>query len=170
MNLERAKQIKGYMTDAELEWLAAQASTHKLIVEVGSLFGRSTVAMAENTKGKVVAVDKFWDLMVDYKEENQPEAFKIFMNNIRGLDNIEVIVTDHAYLEPIKDADMVFIDGTHDYNSVKRDISKWMDNRNILLSGHDYGDPVHVDVKRAVDELLPFAKRVEGTSIWYFQA
>src|SRR5262245_34583599 len=56
-NITRAVGIPGYMNIPALEWLAEQAQTHRVIVELGSFCGRSTRVLADNTPGIVYAID-----------------------------------------------------------------------------------------------------------------
>ena len=63
--------------------------------------------------------------------------------------------------------DSVFIDGSHDYDSVKQDIENW--SRLIkpggIISGHDYWSS-HGGVMDAVNYTGEF-KTVPRTRIWY---
>ena len=61
MNIERALQIPGMMSEEELVYLAELASDRECIVEIGSWMGRSARAMADNTKGKMYCVDTWQD-------------------------------------------------------------------------------------------------------------
>ena len=61
MSIERALTIPGWMTEAELSYIADRASRSKIIVELGSWRGRSAVAWSENTDGIVYCVDT-WDI------------------------------------------------------------------------------------------------------------
>ena len=165
----------------ELVWLASQAKVHELIVELGSFLGRSTRVLADNTAGKVYAVDD-WETGI--KPHWGPEILEKLTpdfaeNMYRGFclhlkDHIEQwrvipVQMNHGdkldFLGNLK-ADMVFIDGDHHYEPVKRDIRNAlrMMNGGGLLSGHDYDWKT---VKQAVDELLPDIQIVPGTSIWF---
>jgi predicted O-methyltransferase YrrM len=55
INIARALATDGWMSEAELFWLATQAQQHRRIVELGSFLGRSTRALADHTPGIVYA-------------------------------------------------------------------------------------------------------------------
>lgn len=176
MNLENAKKIFGWMPDNELAWLATQAGVYKNIVEIGSFMGRSTRALADNTRGTVTAVDT-WEGSDEEQHRKLLEGkgsdwlFNEFQNNMAGLTNIRpfkapsISAANHA-AECKKTFDMIFIDASHDYENVKADILAWgpLLAEGGTLAGHDFhvGAP---GVMRAVDELLTGYKLFE--SIWY---
>lgn len=169
MQIAKALSIQGWMQPAELLWLAEQASQHKAIVEIGSYMGRSTRALAENTRGMVWAIDDFIgprEIQVDRRDR----IFDTFLENMAGLEGrLNVIRADHRKLPPLDFCpDMVFIDGAHEYEAVKADIEFWVHHLapQGLLCGHDY---TFIDgVRQAVDEVLPQAEVVPGTSIWFW--
>lgn len=167
---------EGWMTIPELIWLTEQASQYKQIVELGSFKGRSTVAMAKSTAGKIWAVDDWkgprntalsvkgkW---VKYNVDHS-ELFAEFKENIAGLDNVEPIISDHKSAEVPVQPDMVFVDGDHQYESVKHDILTWKQRMapGGLLCGHDRD---WEGVKKAIEELLPGWQPQPG-SIWSYQ-
>lgn len=172
-NIENALKIDGWIWPDELEWLAQQAETRNLIVEIGSWMGRSTRALADNCPGKVLAVDTWKgsdeqqhrDLLKD-----KPEDWLLmeFMKNMTGVNVYPYVLTSLAAAETFKDElfDMVFIDAGHDYADIKADILAWgaLLAPGGLLCGHDYhsGAP---GVVEAVNELLDGAKI--HNSIWY---
>jgi predicted O-methyltransferase YrrM len=172
----------------ELEWLAANAANRRAIVEIGSWKGRSTKAMGGATLGVVYAVDHYrgadaQNNAINYKEamELGPERFsEIFKRNLSDeiaaghvvqvvSDSIGAVERVQALLKGGR-PDMVFIDGDHDYEAVKRDISTWrpLIASGGILSGHDYRTGANPGVVRAVDELVPGFKRV-AESIWYIE-
>lgn len=179
--IREAARIEGWMETDELLWLADMASTHTSIVEIGSWRGRSTRALADNTKGKVLCVDT-WSLdhVVDlaeyYNKGKQPDpdwVWDEFRINMVGLESkVHALrMTSSAAFAEIPDAlkfDMVFIDGSHEYNDIRHDITAWRSKLTPggLLCGHDYTHE-WPDVIRAVDELVPNVKQVDKTSIWY---
>jgi predicted O-methyltransferase YrrM len=173
LKLERAKQIHGWMTDVELEWLAIQAQVHYRIAEVGSWHGRSPVALAENTPGVVFAIDT-WKGSEEHTADMvgpEGELFKRFASNIKGLPAFPIMSTSVEAARHFRDCDvkffdMIFIDASHDYDNVKADILAWrslLQPRGILC-GHDF-DGTWPGLERAVTEVLGEVKVVAG-SIW----
>lgn len=83
-----------------------------------------------------------------------------------------VINTGHEVSSWLADGsiDFVFIDGAHDYESVKQDISDWVPKirKGGIVSGHDYYESKSgkLGVKRAVDEYVQEHDLVLGTTEW----
>jgi predicted O-methyltransferase YrrM len=181
MNIEQAKTISGWMEEEELEWLADQASKHTNIVEIGSWMGRSTRALADNTNGRVTAVDA-WDSTIVYPEmqetlKDKPEGWLLseFKRNLEGTKSMvfinqnlsvraAVVYRDLIQFGLIK-FDMIFIDATHTYEAVKADNEAWLPllAEGGLICGHDFGWP---GVHAAVMECLPNATAAAGGNIW----
>lgn len=172
MNIERANRIMGWMKVPELRWLAKQATTHKVIVEIGSFEGRSTRALADFTDGFVVCIDPW-----QYKMKRKAQSFERFQINLA--DHIEsgrvvyIRARSDECLSPLTLAlgiytpDMVFIDGNHEYEAVAHDIklAKGLLGPGGLLCGHDYHPPKTPGVTKAVDELVGPVNLVQ--SIWW---
>ncbi len=167
MDISKALKIEGWMEKPELEWLARTASSHKIIVEIGSYKGRSTRALTDNTDGLVIAIDNFFG-PPEIELANRDTIYDQFVSNMAGVNNLAVIKADHRDLpNPEFVPDMVFIDGSHDYESVKADILYWLPRiaPGGILSGHDYG--WCPGVEQAVNELLPHKQVAPATSIWF---
>lgn len=159
-----------WISDVEKGWLARWGRGRKLIVEIGSHLGWSTKALAEACDGEVVAVDDWKgprDVPGLYGHDYYPE----FCENMGDLmRKIRPVRTDHAeFAEQVRQglyaaADMVFIDGSHEYADAYRDIRAWRGVPGTrLLCGHDLDWP---GVFVAVNELLPGAVGVSGTTLW----
>lgn len=182
-----AAKIDGWMELPELEWLATAASNRQTIIEVGSWKGRSTkaLAMAMPIGGVVYAVDH-WEGSVTERDSVHKEAseigsnalFDIFKDNLAG--ELAILRVAPVRMESglaadllfkligRRGADMVFIDAEHTYESVSRDIRNYdrLVRSGGLLCGHDY-QMAFQGVCRAVDELVPNRKVMEGGAIWY---
>ncbi len=167
MGIDKALKIDGWMNEAELTWLAMQARRHMRIVEIGSYKGRSTVALAGNTHGLVVAVDDFYGPR-EIELAGRDSIYDQYLKNTAGLANLHTIRCNHHDLpDPGFAPDMVFIDGGHEYENVAADVLYWLPRmaKGGLLSGHDYG---WADgVTKAVEELVPGFSVAPGGSIWY---
>lgn len=176
-DISRALDIDGWMTTEELMWLATQAQDHRHIAEIGSWRGRSTAALSDNTPGIVTAVDTWAgdpdSATDDFFREHGPDGLHLeFIKN--KADNVLAVRAtslDAAawFVERGKTFDMIFIDGSHDYDSVRADILAWMPllDAGGLLCGHDYYEKPEwggQGVRRAVDELLD--AKVAVHSIW----
>lgn len=170
VDIRIAEATQGWMTVKELEWLATQALDHERIVEIGSYLGRSTRALGDNTKGVVYAVDNFKGVQdMTIPAAIRDNVFELFVYNTGTLiskDKVIPVLTDHSVAEVPITPDMVFIDGDHTYEAVKRDIQKWLPrlSKGGLLCGHDIQFD---DVKKAVKEVIGNYKVGEGTTIWY---
>jgi len=175
MNLKCAEKIDGWMKKEELQWIAEKAENCLEIVEVGSYKGRSTRAWCDNTRGTVYAVDPWSG---NYYQDNgvilfplTMQVFAEFLENTQDCDNLVAFrgtLEEFAKLFKAK-PDLVFIDGDHRYDYVKKDIEIGFEllKPNGILAGHDY---THIDwpgVRRAVDDSFNNINLME--SIWWIQ-
>jgi len=172
INIDKAKTIKGFMTEEELSWLAMQAQNYNQIIEVGSYLGRSTRALADNTNGRVLALDDWFgprDVHIYINE--RLKLFETFQQNIADLlETKKVVVSKIDYrnlnkLKPILGPDMIFIDGDHRVEATRRDISWAITNikQNGLICGHDINLK---SVRDAVKSYFRSYNRGSG-SIWW---
>jgi predicted O-methyltransferase YrrM len=176
VDVSKAIRIPGWTQEKELVWLAEQASKCTCILEIGSWMGRSTVAMAANTKGLVVAIDTWKGTFEDGHHtllEGQPDTwlYDQFLKEIQGLGNIVPVQgksteVGRQWLSPV--FDMIFIDGDHSYEAVKADIETWRPllAPGGLFCGHDWdrGQPGTV---RAVRETVKNPRYSGAGMIWY---
>ncbi len=154
----KINNIEGWMSEDELEFLYDTAKKMKDVVEIGSYKGKSTVALL-GSGAKVIAIDT-WEGNDDLKVTNRD--YYEFLKNTGGSDNLTTIVGDSVERsKDIDDVDMVFLDGDHSYEGVKRDIEAWLPKTKKLICGHDYDLP---EVKQAVDEAFKIDELIG--SIW----
>lgn len=173
VDISRALAIGGWMSERELLWLATQAQNRKLIVEFGSLHGRSSRALADNTRGKIWCVDPWSG---DYISDDggklvlNTAVYPYFCRNLEDHIKTGRVVPVRGFSYSFKlshQVDMVFIDGDHRYETVVKDIKKAYEllGKNGLICGHDYNHPEWPGVHRAVVELV-YSFGVED-SIWW---
>ena len=174
--LHQAQRIHGWMSDAELLFLAHTAKKSKLIYEIGSYIGRSTRAMGDNTEGIVYAIDP-WDVInFDGNEAGIVFSTDATIYNMFHCNNYDLIQAKKvipvrslwADWHPTELADFIFIDGDHRYEVVKKDIAKALMylKSDGILAGHDYAHPWKGVIK-TVNEYFQTVNSVD--TIWWVQ-
>lgn len=130
------KDVDGFLTNREGEALYKLASICRngVIVEIGSWKGKSTIWLGKGAREAgaktIYAIDHHVGSQEHQGEGPPVWTFKEFENNIRkaGLDDIVTpLVKTSVEARPlVKDPiDLLFIDGAHDYDSVKQDFRLW---------------------------------------------
>lgn len=169
-----AEHIPGWMHRSELRYLAEQASQYHHCLEVGSFMGRSTKALAMATPGTVYAVDDWRgeaDQPLDRDELQRRFTEHLMPELVKG----KVVHINMASLDAAKRYQakglrwqLIFLDGSHDYESVVADITHWLPllAPGGVLLGHDYHMPA---VKLALSDVLPNAT-LATYSIWEWRA
>jgi precorrin-6B methylase 2 len=160
--IEYTNKIDGWMTEGELNWLYRKAKTMDSIIEIGSWKGKSTHAFLSACKGQVTAIDHF-------KGSNEKEhkgvknLYKEFMKNVGEFKNLKVLkMSSDEAVNKVKEADMTFIDGSHSYDQVKKDIQNYLPKTKKLICGHDYN---WESVRQAVNETLGNVQVAE--TLWF---
>lgn len=143
------RDISGWLLPEEAKALE-QWTNGKNVLEIGSYCGLSTVVIARHAN-HVSAVDYFDGRGTPSPRDTRAE----FESNIARYGVADRVSAFHPDAMPDGPFDVVFIDGAHDYESVKADIEKAIDVLTIdgVLMFHDYGHPCHPGVAQAVDEL-----------------
>lgn len=148
----------------------------KVIIEVGTWKGASALRMARACKRlglntKIYCVDtwlgavEFWTDLSHTPERDlmlvngYPQIYYQFLSNVIHEGFTDMIIpipnTSATGAKILKHlgvvADLIYIDGSHEYEDVKSDIDKYMTllNWSGVMFGDDYG---WADVKKAVDE------------------
>jgi len=137
----------------------ANSTSH--FVEIGSWMGKSTSYMAveiinSNKNIKFDAIDT-WQGSIEHTGMVPDNLYEIFLSNIDSVKTvINPIKSDSKLAVSLyqdDSLDFVFIDASHDYENVKKDIELWYPKVKSkgILSGHDYTDN-WPDVISAVNE------------------
>lgn len=137
----------------------------KTVVEIGSYLGASTcfIATLLPSDGVVYAVDHWqgnqeWTTHSGFKEA-QSLFYQKFLSNVihKGLCE-KIIPMKMPSVEAAKlltvTPDLVFLDGSHDFDSVYQDISTWFPllEKEGILCGDDFNWGQGKPVKRAVEK------------------
>ncbi len=150
----RYADVPGWLTDEEGACLARLARGLD-VLEIGSYCGRSTIWLA-STARVVHAVDTF-DGRATPTPGNTFGTFDAALRKHGVRDKVEAWIGTSEHIVPtIPGVHLAFIDGGHDYESVKRDIDLACDALlpGGLLAFHDYMRPQDPGVTKAVDELV----------------
>lgn len=178
------QNIQGWFIYQEIYDIAVQsAKDGDHFVEVGSWRGRSTAYMAVNilNSGKKIrfdAVDTWRGSLDEEVHQQDPSVvndtlYDEFLSNMAPVKDIvnpiRMTSLEAAELYEDNSLDFVLIDGSHAYEDVHADITRWLAKLKpgALIAGDDYEWP---GVKQAVNELLPEFTHFERIGCWaYFK-
>lgn len=171
-SLSAVSRIDGWLSDNEMSALYDHAQRAQgPIVEIGSCFGRSTAALALGSMAgnhqSVYAVDSFVGVHPGDRPTNNgeqpgwgpssPEKLRANLDaaGVNGLVRIIPKPSYEAFDDVPDEIDLLFIDGAHDYQSVKADIGLYAPKVRIggkvILHDATMADP---GVLQALDETL----------------
>ena len=138
---------------AKQTWVQPQKLFHhtgrgSIILEIGRYWGGSTVLLAmatHNSDVKIVSVDVVegcHDPDVDdwLNEYEEKERIDIRVDNSWAMENIPI--------------SLLFVDGDHSYESVKRDFTHHWNYLYGSCLAHDYTDPTCEGVTKFIDEWI----------------
>jgi predicted O-methyltransferase YrrM len=173
IDISHALTVEGWCATEELVYLAGLAQKSSCIAEIGSWKGRSTSVLASQCPGIVVAVDT-WQGSVEHHAmlQGKPTSglWFAFQQNTSRYDNIWPLHANSLAAARIISRGpmrfvLIFIDASHDYESVKADIEAWLPllSPSGIMCGHD---AMRWGVKAAVKQLIPRYRIVPNTSIW----
>src|SRR3989338_267412 len=129
--------VEGWLTDEEGETLynlAKNCTGRGVIVEIGSLKGKSTIWLAKGSnagnKTKIYAIDPHNgspEHQKVFEKINTLESFKKNIKNAKVEDIVYPIVktSEEAAASFDHSVELIFIDGNHEYDSVKKDFEIW---------------------------------------------
>lgn len=140
--------------------IAEYLPERSVIAEIGVADGVSSIFLAEtllNLKKKF----KFY--MIDSLAYGGPDQLNTIVQHIgnAGLGAlVEIVAVDSLNAScrfPDNHFDFVFIDASHKFEFTKADIRLWYQKikEGGVLAGHDYNEQEGLEVKRAVDLVIP---------------
>jgi predicted O-methyltransferase YrrM len=176
------QNIEGWFTFPNLyKQIVEKFSDNSHFVEIGTWLGKSASYMAVEiaNSGKNIKFDCIdtWSGSEEHKNYTEivtDSLYKNFLKNIEPVKKfINPIRTDSlkgAELYDNNSLDFVFIDASHDYENVKKDINAWYPKVKSggILAGHDYHHTWE-GVICAVDEFLKnqkYEKYIFSENCW----
>lgn len=149
---------------------------YKTVIEVGTAYAGNALHLLQTTEiEKLTCIDPylFYPAMPGFVcQEEYDTLFKFATDRLSPWPHAEILrITSKAVMELIESADIVFLDGSHDYSDVSWECENYagLINPGGVLSGHDYN--IFDGVNKAVDEFSrKIAKPVQllHGNIWYF--
>ena len=140
-------------TDALVRW--ARDAGIETFVEIGTLFGLTARAVAEDTGKKVIAVDNFcWNPFGLTAAQHEIFARRIVARagvELVNSDAIDFLMSLSRRVDPLRT--LVFLDGSHAYADVKREIETCMAQGVRFVAGHDFGNE-RFGVTKAVRDVV----------------
>lgn len=167
--LNLCELVKSYIGDDNLQ-----------IVEIGSYCGESGEIIANTFPNSTINCVDPWE---KYTEEGSiydlneqelvlKEAERVFDSVLARNKNMrknKMPSLDYAKLTSPESIDFIYIDGNHQYTSVKEDLNTWYPKIKLggVIAGHDYG---WVSVNKAISEFFknqpPVAVYPDGS--WFY--
>ena len=170
------EDLSGWNGDNKIFGQLIEKIKPNIIIEVGTWKGLSAINMGKhvkknNLKTTIYCVDtwlgaiEFWDKLNDTKERNlllkngYPQIYYQFLSNVVHNDLQDIILpfpntSENGFRyfksKQIK-SDMIYIDASHEYDDVYRDVSNYINilNQGGVIFGDDYKH--WVDVRNAVN-------------------
>jgi hypothetical protein len=168
-----------YAQGALLEKILSFFPTDEIlhIVEIGVYKGRMTAMWNVHliNEGRSYNYDAIDHFMGSEEHDNNIDYFSITLDNLESiLDFINIIKgesIEKSKLYEYESLDIIYIDASHDYESVKKDILTWFPKlkKDGIICGDDYCDG-WPGVIKAVNEI--FGKQnvsFIGGSQWYYK-
>ena len=133
----QVSRVDGWLNHQEgrlLYRLAKRCTGRGAIVEIGSWKGRSTIWLGHGSRDghglKIHAVDPHAGVIDRDNANGTSSTFEDFQRNIRsaGVDDLiapHVDFSDSVARSFPRPVELIFIDGLHDYQSVKSDFEAW---------------------------------------------
>lgn len=122
----------------DLNLLVSYAYKQKKIIEIGTRFARTTVNLAKFCvpDGHVFSID-----MDQKQHEVYAQFIDPYKNKITFIEENTLTIDWNKYSQ-LKDADMILIDGCHDYDGVLRDTKASLDliKKGGFIFWHDFVD------------------------------
>jgi hypothetical protein len=178
------QKVEGWFNYPDMFSHAVQHAPQEAhFVEIGTWKGQSSAYLAVEiiNSGKNIKLDCIDSFAGSPIEPGQMydrdilnnRLYEVFIDNMKPVEGkFTPIISDSveaASLYEDESLDFVFIDASHDYESIKRDIAAWFPKVKVggLFAGHDYA-PAYPGIVRAVNGLLAKEQvKVFPSTCWF---
>lgn len=169
------EEIEGWFTYKDTyDFLVSSVPDGGVFVECGAWLGASSSYLCDVAKDRIrVFVVDTWlgspNEPETFKLASSSDAYKVFLENMGGRKFTPMRMESAEASAHFEDGscDVVYIDMTHTYEAVKRDIELWLPKVRPggHIAGHDYADYAP-DVVRAVNERFGDRVKVMDGCSW----
>lgn len=149
-------------TKEGLDKLIEYFPNNSVMIEIGSYAGESAKIFLDSGKiKKIYCIDPWLNGYDDADEASHitpmaeiEEQFDSRLKNYTQVEKVKLKSADAVLMFDENSIDVVYIDGSHQYEEVKRDISLYLSKVKVdgLIAGHDYGS--WANVTKAVNEIF----------------
>jgi predicted O-methyltransferase YrrM len=162
-------KVEGWLSDVEGEFLYRTAKNCRgkgAIVEIGSWKGKSTIWLGKGSQAgnrtKVFAIDPHTGSSEHKKTYIEVWTFEEFKRNIKRADVDDIVIpvvktSEEAAKDFQEKVEFLFIDGAHEYESVKLDFELWFPklvNGGIIAFHDTIGYKPSTGPKRVAEEYV----------------
>jgi hypothetical protein len=151
-----------------LTYIGTGRDIHRMsIVEIGTYKGDSALLFAR-AFGTVYCVDAWEDSTFNVPGTTAAQAEAAFDAGVGGLPNVFKVKGSSLSVAPdfTTRVDVVYIDASHDYDSVIADIKAWRDKADRFVAGHDYWPGRFPGVIKAVNEVFGVPTKIFRDTSW----
>jgi len=162
IQLIKAISAQGHVSMAEARFLSElvrETSPSDAIIEIGTLFGFSTMvmALAKDAGQPLITVDNYSWNPLGMSSAAHRRATGAMLEEARGTLNVQVLAEDkdtfYERFDRSRPVGLFFCDADHRYEATRADLLWAREIGAKIICGHDYHPVHHKDVTRAVDEL-----------------
>jgi hypothetical protein len=162
VQLVKGISAPGHITIEEarfLRELVQQTAEDELIIEIGTLFGFSTMimALAKSPTQPLITVDNYSWNPLGMTPAAHELATRLALEDVTRTANVQVMRADknafYREFDRSRRVGLFFCDADHSYEATKADLLWAKEIGARIVCGHDY-DPIrHAGVTRAVDSV-----------------
>lgn len=174
-NMKTYNEIQGWFDYPNtFDFLLSTIPDNGIFVECGAWLGSSSAYLCDKAgdRIKIYIVDTWQgspdELETTHKLATETDIYTIFLDNMGSRNFTPLRMDSSLASKQFEDnsCDVVYIDMTHSYEAVKKDIECWLPKVKVggYISGHDYGN-TH-GVVMAVNEFFSGKFKIMDSSSW----
>jgi predicted O-methyltransferase YrrM len=162
----------GPLTQGLIDMIEHTGLHNAVMVEIGSYAGDSMRLFARSGRFRIIYCIDHWRTHASIAEPTFDNHRKPYAQrySVPRVTKVKETSAEAARKFPPNSLDLIYIDASHDYPSVRDDITTWLPKLRPggFMTGHDY-KPSYPGVQHAVTDYLGIPHRVFQDSSWLTQ-